>query len=408
MAKLLKLLALSAILGVASAIAFLGFEYIVNHGTDYIWNTLFDTDQTRWRVVPLAIGLSVIYSATLFVFGQKRVIEPHLDPLESKEDGSKKLPDIKDIAAIFIIGFTSLLAGASLGPEASLVAVCSGLGLWLAKKSGAKEGAKLLALCGVGALLVGFFGSLLPIALALLMMFQQQKKFSALMAVPVVCCLAAYGTLYLVGHSDGFGAIPAGDTSNLQDYLWAFILGAICTPIAVNLRRAVSFLYQRVKSATPKTHWTVSAGLFGAVLGLLYLIGGESVQFSGSVGTTQLLQNSTTYSLLALAGLLVVKLAVTAWSLAAGYRGGMVFPSIYIGVALALILHTALGGLPQTGLMIGSISGIFMAILGSPAVSLIMVASLLHLELLGLVVAGVAGATLSQKALKLVRSKNGL
>ena len=56
-AVLLGSLALAV--GVVNGLVFLGFEWVVNHGSDWLWNDLVNSDEVRWRVVPLALGLSI-------------------------------------------------------------------------------------------------------------------------------------------------------------------------------------------------------------------------------------------------------------------------------------------------------------------------------------------------------------
>ena len=58
------LLAGAALLvGAANALVFAGFEWVIKHGTDWLWNDVAGTDDVRWRVVPLALGLSIAFSA---------------------------------------------------------------------------------------------------------------------------------------------------------------------------------------------------------------------------------------------------------------------------------------------------------------------------------------------------------
>jgi len=34
-------------IGVVNGLVFLGFEWLVNHGTDWLWNDVVDTDEVR-------------------------------------------------------------------------------------------------------------------------------------------------------------------------------------------------------------------------------------------------------------------------------------------------------------------------------------------------------------------------
>jgi hypothetical protein len=147
-----RALAAAVAVGVVNALVFVAFEWIVNDGTDWVWNDLVDSDAVRWRVVPLAIAGSIVLSAVIRLTRQKRIVPASTDPLAGGPAAS--------VPVVLLIGAVSLLAGASLGPEASLFAAATGIGAWLAKE-------KRLVLASVGALLVAFFGSLLAVAVPL-------------------------------------------------------------------------------------------------------------------------------------------------------------------------------------------------------------------------------------------------
>ncbi len=75
------LAALAIAVGVANGLVFLGFEWLVNHGDQWLWNDEGDSDAVRWHVIPLAIGFSIVFSLVLRAVGQPRWTQPHLDPL---------------------------------------------------------------------------------------------------------------------------------------------------------------------------------------------------------------------------------------------------------------------------------------------------------------------------------------
>ena len=77
----LVLALLALVIGVVDALVFVGFEWVVNQGTDWLWNDVAGSDDVRWRVVPLALGLSIAFSAGCGGSGERRFVEPHLDPL---------------------------------------------------------------------------------------------------------------------------------------------------------------------------------------------------------------------------------------------------------------------------------------------------------------------------------------
>ena len=119
-----------------------------------------------------------------------------------------------------------------------------------------------------------------------------------------------------------------------------------------------------------------------------------------------LLENGP-YSLIILLVILIAKFLVTSWSLPAGYKGGLVFPSIFMAVAMSLILteiHPILGG---PGITIGATSGMMTAML-PPALGFILVLAMIPLNFILVAIMGLLGALLGSKIITLKLSKKSL
>ncbi len=402
MTEKLKIIIVSIAIGVAVAIAFLAVEFVDTVGTDFLWNDFFKTDTNRLLVVPVAIFLSIVFSAVILILKQKRIGKSETNLLTDEEI---KPTSIKDILIVLVIGCTGLLAGASLGPEGVLVAICSGIGVWFAQKAGKMEAAKLFVISSVGALLVGFFGSLIPTLIPIFLLYKKEKKIvPAHIILPILACLSTYTTLYIIKNGDiGFGTIPTGSTYNFQDLIGAFILGIFGSIIAFLLKILIAKFQEKTKAINSSTHWIISAAIFGGVIGFLYFIGGPSIQFSGKEGTEMLLQGEN-YSIVILLIILIAKLIATGWSLPAGYKGGLVFPSIFMAVAMSLILtevHPILGG---PGITIGATSGMMTAML-PPALGFILILSMIPFNFILVAVMGLFGAIVGSRIITLKFTK---
>jgi len=396
MTKTVKLALIALVIGVVNAVMFKLFELVATNGTNWLWNDLFHSDTNRWLVIPLAVGLGILFSAVIRGFGEKRWVKPKTDLMA--EEGEQP-HTLEAMGVILAIGAASLLAGASLGPEMPLTGASMALGAWVTYRLKKKELGQLLILVSFGALMVSFFGSLLVGLLPLLVVYKKTKKLPGMAVLMVtIASLAAYGVIQLIDHANpGYGTIPAVPAEHFQDYVAAAVVGLLAAGVAFLLKGGIQRFAGLTKRLDGKVHWLVSAGVFGLVLGIIYLLGGSTVEFSGSIGTHLLVQNAPTYGLWTLLGLVVAKLFATVWSMASGYRGGMVFPSVYMGVALGLFLGTAISALAGSGAMIGGVAGVFGAITGSPVVAFLFIASLLPLKLLGVAVAAILGAAVGER-----------
>jgi H+/Cl- antiporter ClcA len=394
-----RLSSLALAVGAVDGLLFLGFEWVVKHGTDWLWNDVVDSDDVRWRVVPLALVLSVALSALLRWLRQPRMAPPHVDPLGAAEEPDAPPPSAGAVGTILAVGAAGLLAGASLGPEAPLLGATTALGVWAAARADVRPSSGVLVLASAGALLVAFFGSLIALAIPLLILHQRTERgrarpYQAMVAI-VVAGLAAWLTVWLLqGNHHGYGTIPSSGVE-AHDYAVAIVLGLVAVAIGALLRWFIARLTSVPEQLHDRTPWWLAAALFGAVLGALYLLGGPTVQFSGSEGSAMLLHGEVHYGPWALAGLALVKLAATSWSVTAGYRGGLVFPSVFAGVAVSLLAADALPGLAGPGVLLGCIAGLLVE-MTAPMLGVVMLLALVPSKLLPLALAGAAGAIVAR------------
>jgi H+/Cl- antiporter ClcA len=306
----------------------------------------------------------------------------------------------------------SLLAGGSIGPEASLMAASAAIGAYVANEAHLSETKRLLVLASIGALLVAFLGSLVVVLVPLLMLRKEHRKQSRHLPLqPVlVILLAAVGSLgilellnMLTGKSGGYGTMPTLPHYAPRDFIVAVALGFVAAFIALSLTWLIQQSWriaQRVDSQRlPRHEYTVGA-TFAAVLGGIYLFGGRTIEFSGSIGSNLLIDDGVRYGVWALLGLIGAKLLATAWSKGTGYRGGLVFPSIYTGIALGLAVGHLPGGLGGAGAIVGGISGVMSAAVGSPMVAGIFLVAILPVHLWPVAACAIVGTVAFDKTRK--------
>ena len=403
-----RTVALGVVIGAANALGLLGFEWLTDHLTNLIWNDWANSDQVRWLVLPLAIAGSVALSLTVRATRQTRMQPPHTDVLAHADE--MKPSSLRSIAVLLTVGAVSLVGGASLGPEGAILPASIALGAWAAGHTRTPEPmTALLMLSSIGALLVAFFGSLIPVPIPLLIMRREGKPLTRRSAIPpVLAGVTAWVLVSLIrGTAQGRGILPIDTGGGLSAVIPALVLGMLAVLVGVLLRLIIRTTVRWTQHVDRLWHWIAAGVLFGAVLGTLYWIGGESVQFSGKEGTHLLYNDRAQYGVAALLGLLLVKLLATGWSIAAGYRGGPAFPSVYAGVALSLAVTTAIPGVSEAGTMVGAIAGI-LAEMTTPGVAFIMLLSLMPTNLLPIGIVGALGAVGGRRALERVMPRVAL
>lgn len=393
------------VIGIVNAVLLYVFEFIGIDVTNWLWNDVFQTDTYRWLVIPVAWLLGLGLTAVILALRNKRLVPPEADLMADMNDPPHTL---QAIGTILAIGGMSLLAGAALGPEQALMMASAAIGSYAAVTWGLTPAKQLLVLSSIGALLVAFFSSVVIILIPLLIMFKTakdkgQKLQPKPMFIVVLAGVVSYGTIKTINYVfDGSATTPAVALPHFKpiDLIAALVLGLISGFLALCLNQLIEWFYKLAKwidgHKLPAHEWVVGL-ILSTVLGVLYLIGGRTVEFSGSVGSNLLEQNAAQYGAAALAGLIIVKLLTTSWSKGAGYRGGLVFPSIYIGLALGLLTGHLVSGLAGSGAIIGSISGMVAAAVGSPIIAGIFLIAILPWKLIPVAFAAVIGTMIFTK-----------
>lgn len=387
------------IIGIVDAIVLYLFELVGIEGTVWLWNDVLGTDEHRWRVFPVAIVLGLAVTAVYKLVKVKRIKETTGDLLEELQNPPSTLAAS---GAVLLIGAVSLLAGASLGPEAALMAFSAGFGAFIAGRMKAGSDKQVLVLASVGALLVAFVHSLLLVLIPLLILWQSWKKAAQKpqlrsVAVILVAGIAAFGTIFgirtLTG-APGVGLIPSLPELVPHDFLIAALLGFVSGILALTLNFLVKTFSQTsvtmAKAKFPGSEWLFGA-LAGLALGFLYYAGSPVVQFSGKVGTEMLVENAAQFTAVTLVGFILIKLMATAWSDGTGYRGGLVFPSVFIGVALGLLFIQLFPEFGGSGAVIGAIAGMLTAVIGSPVMAAVFLVAALPFSLWPIAACAIVG-----------------
>jgi len=400
----------AAYIGVINAVVLWAFELIGVDITNWLWNDLLNTDEFRWRVVPVALILGLVLTAVFKLTGEKRLVSPKSDLMDEMDGVPSTLLTIGKILAV---GAMSLLAGASLGPEASLMAASAAIGGYAANKQNISSSKNLLILASIGALLVAFVDTLILLLIPLLLLLNK-KQLKFVSAIPIILAsLTSFATThfisYLTDEKGGYGSVPAMPELVTHDFVVAAILGFAAASVALSLNWLIGRVWQVVdRLARHKSFgndWTLGL-FFSLVLGVIYLSAGQSVQFSGSIGSGLLVHDVGKYGALALGGLIIAKLLATAWSKSTGFRGGLVFPSVYSGVALGLLVGqiSDFGG---AGAMIGGISGMMTAVVGSPIMAAIFLIAILPLKLWPIGLCAIVGTLLFNRLSVRLSSRTG-
>ncbi|MEP7368333.1 MAG: chloride channel protein [Dermatophilaceae bacterium] len=389
----LLMLALGALIGVPIAAVAYFYLQFVSISQTFVFVTLptklgLDSAPTWWPILPLLL------SGLLVAITLQRL---HGTGGHKPAEGFKTAgaTDPIDIPGVMLASLASLCLGAVLGPEAPLIAIGSGLGVLavhLLKKDAPPMAAVLIGAAGSFAAISTLLGS--PIVGAFLLMEAAGVGGPLLGVVLVPGLLAAgIGSLIFVGLDNwtGYGtfSLSVGQIPPIGPPTGAELLWAVGIGIGAALLGAAIKWGALVVQPVVERRRVLLTPLVGVVVAALAIVFAEVtgkpssyVLFSGQSALPNLVQDGANWSAGALVVLVVCKGAAYCASLSS-FRGGPVFPGIFIGAALGMAL-SHLPGLPMIAGVGMGVGAMTVAMLGLPLVSVLLASLLLVSDWLNL------------------------
>ena len=408
------LLVFGAIVGVVVACVAYFFLKAVGEAQQYIFSTLPHelgfSAQPAWWPVPWLVLAGLIVALTIRYLpgtaGHK--------PAEGFKTGGPVAPI--DLPGIVIASLATLCLGVVLGPEAPLIAIGSGIGVLavhLVKRDAPAMASVVVGAAGSFAAISTLLGS--PIVGAFLLM-EASGIGGALMGVVLVPGLlaAGVGALIFIGLDSwtGFGTfslvipnIPSVGSPDGAEFLWAVGIGLAAAVLGSVIRRLALLLQPIVERRMVLLTPVVGLAVGGLVVAFVEGTGRSSsfVLFSGQDQLAPLIQTAAGWSVWALVLLIACKGLAYGLSLSS-FRGGPVFPSLFLGAAGGIAFSHG-PGLPMiagVGMGIGAMS---VSMLGLPLTSVLLASlfleadavHLMPLIIVAVVVAYVASARLAPR-----------
>jgi H+/Cl- antiporter ClcA len=337
----LVLVGLGATVGIPAALLAWVFLGLVHWFEDLLWTDLperlGETSPPWYLVVALpAVGAGVVAVARWLLPGDGG--HSPLDGIGGAATPWRYGPGVA-LAAVGTLAF-----GAVLGPEAPLIALGSVVGTAVtALVRLGRQGEQVVATAGSFSAVSALFGG--PLVAGMLLVEGGLAAGAALIpALLPGLVAAAIGYLVFVGLGDWGGlatsslqvpGLPDYDGTRLVDLLLALVVGVL-TSLLVNEVKGLARVVVRVSKRPGASYAVLLAG--GLLVGLIALgaeaLGADShdVLFSGQAAIPDLLAESSVSVLLVL---LLAKALAYAVCLGCGFRGGPVFPAVFLGVGLA-------------------------------------------------------------------------
>ncbi|EFK3861935.1 ion channel protein [Escherichia coli] len=370
-ARTMLLLSLPAVaIGIASSLILIVVMKIASALQNLLWQRLPGTlgiaqDSPLWIIGVLTLtGIAV---GLVIHFSQGHAgPDPACEPLIGAPVPPSALPGL--IVALIL----GLAGGVSLGPEHPImtvnIALAVAIGARLLPRVNRMEWTILASAGTIGAL----FGT--PVAAALI--FSQTLNGSSEVPLwdrlfaPLMAAAAGALTTGLFFHPHF--SLPIAHYGQME--MTDILSGAIVAAIAIAAGMVAVWCLPRLHAMMNQMKNPVLVlGIGGFILGILGVIGGPVSLFKGLDEMQQMVANqafsTSDYFLLA-----VIKLAALVVAAASGFRGGRIFPAVFVGVALGLMLHEHVPAVPAAITVSCAILGIVLVVTRDGWLSLFMAA----------------------------------
>lgn len=329
--------------GVGCALMLIGLSVLANKLQRLLWTTLPD-----WVGVSGASGWWAFGTLTVVGFVVGLVVwkmpghagpDPATTGLVAKPLAPSALPSL---ALVLVIG---LAGGVSLGPENPIIAINTALTVWIVGRLWKRVPTEVAVMLAAAATIGAMFGT--PVAAALVFtemaaMHTGGQLWNKLFA-PLVAAGAGTLTMVMLARPMLSVEVPGYDDPALAD----LVGGAVIAAAAALLCLAAVYAFPVVHSIFhrfPNPLLAITAG--GAVLGVLGAIGGDMTLFKGLDEMKELTAVAADESTGQLVLITVVKLVALLVAASCGFRGGRIFPAVFIGVGVGLVGHSAVAAIP--------------------------------------------------------------
>jgi H+/Cl- antiporter ClcA len=351
---LIEAVCLGLFTGVFGIVYLVGVDYL----TEAIWGDEWSTQGwfsgSVWMLmIPVAAGLLVGLMYSRFRLPAR--FPGFIEDLEAGEVDPKTAPSVLAIAVL------TLISGPSLGPEAPMGTAGGAAGTWLARRRGGDaETVRQMSFIGIS----GAFGGLMstPLGgplLAFELEHEQTHSYYFQNLVPgVVAGAVAFGVMWPVVGAP-FDALLALPSDGFRSWmlLAAVGLGVLGAGAALVVGKLIlwSSAMLRPLDGRPVLRGVIGGALVGVLAFALPL-----TLFSGQTALPLIVEDFEAFGIAMLVALALVKAAALGISLGAGFFGGPIFPTFFIGAVLGIAVHLLIPAIPMA-VAVGSI----MAALGA-------------------------------------------
>jgi H+/Cl- antiporter ClcA len=266
------------------------------------------------------------------------------------------------VPGLLVAAMLMLAGGPSLGPENPVIMANVALVFWLGRRLLSRMPDALWPVLAEAATIGALFGTPVAAALVISEAMAGRPMKGALwdnLFAPLAAGAAGALTTALVSHPTLDLGLPPFGRPRWEDLLAALVIA----PAAALLGLAAVYAFPYVHRAFSRLgHPMVALPVGGLVLGLLGALGGHLTLFKGLSEAAELAHDPGGWTAGQFATMAVVKLAALLVAASCGFRGGRIFPSVFIGVAFGLAGHALVPAVSPAPAVAAGVLGMLLAV----------------------------------------------
>ncbi len=356
---LLALAIPAALVGILSAVSLRALDELAHLGTHLLWEvapeSLGTSGASPWWIFGVLSTTGVLVGLVVWKMpghgGRDSATVELIAPPQP----------LRAVPSIIVVILLTLVGGVSLGPESPIIAINTALAVWLVSRLWPSVPAQLVVILTAAGTIGALFGT--PVAAALVFTGALAAGGGALwdkLFLPLVS--AATGTvasLLLGGGLGGATGIAPYTDPQMIDLVSASVIASASAALALVGVAAFRHLHPLLRRMPNPLVLSVCGGI---LLGLLGALGGPLTLFKGLEQSGELVALSGSIGWMSLVVIIVIKLAALVVAASFGFRGGRVFPAIFIGVACGMLVHTLIPSIPLGLALASGVLGFTLAI----------------------------------------------
>ncbi|MET0725617.1 MAG: ion channel protein [Leifsonia sp.] len=313
-------------------------------------------EDVLWTAIPAAVGIPsdspwwimIVLTATGVAVGAGLWLIPgHGGPDSATTELVEPPLQLRILPSLAIVTVLSLAGGVSLGPENPIIAINCALAVAAVSRFAKAVPAQLAVLLAASGTIGALFGTPVAAALVFTGIMAAVKMGGSLwdkLFAPLVAAGAGAITMRLVGGQTIEFSVPAYGSPQAIDLLTGTIVAAVGAVLMIVAAAVFPVLHRAFHALR---HPMLYVGLGGLVLGVLGAIGGPITLFKGLEQTGELITDADDYTAGQFALFTGVKIVALLIAASAGFRGGRIFPAVFVGTAFGLFAYSVIPGMPE-------------------------------------------------------------